>query len=65
MGEAKRTRQLLAMRLLVEVEKTFAECQGLRLYSTEESDRYWEMSERLMKAYANATGKKLRRKKPE
>ena len=26
----------------------FDECQGMRRYSTEESDRYWELAETLM-----------------
>lgn len=43
----------------------FDECQGLRRYSTEESDRYWELAEELMAEFAKATGQPLLRRAEE
>jgi len=39
-----------------EIEACFNACQGMVLHSTVESDRYWEMAERLMNIFAEASG---------
>jgi hypothetical protein len=43
---------------------TFDACQGLVKYGIEESDRYWELAERIMREYGEATNQPVRRLEP-
>lgn len=52
-----------ARELMVQaIERCFDECQGLGRYSTEESDRYWELAEFLMVTHGASIGSPLLRK---
>jgi hypothetical protein len=59
-------RRSLADSILAHAYKCYRDTTGLRLYSTDESDIYWEFSENVMGLIAKAHGlKKPLRRRPE